>query len=119
MFLLNLNEFGDAKFMFKQQDFPFNKTTSGIPHNGAFYYYSSNDGEPLGFSSTKEIYLYAIDIYDCAVLHGNDIYCPPEQMDPLRLSIHSSKFSNFKTGYQAGTYILNFSNLRLLENRTI
>ena len=41
--------------------------------NGAYYYYSSNLGLPMGFAPKPEIFLYSVDIYDCAVLHHNDI----------------------------------------------
>ena len=88
---IKIGMFGNATFFFEQQHFAYNKTDSGIAHNGAFYYYSSNNGLPMGFSPTKEIFLYSVDIYDCAVLHHNDIYCPQNQMDPLRMSLHSSK----------------------------
>merc|ERR1712136_671741 len=71
-----------------------------LSHNGAYWYYSSNLGLPMGFTQDPNIFLFSVDIYDCAVLHNNDIYCPQDQMDPLRMSLHSN--NPYSTGWRCG-----------------
>ena len=66
-----------------------------LQYRGYYFYYSSSQEEPMGFTANPNIFLFNADIFDCHLKSKKSTYCQTEDLDDHRVSFYTSLYRNF------------------------
>ena len=76
----------EASVFFDQKPYNSKSNEKATKHHDYFIYYSTTQGEPMGFSQTADIHINIIECFEC--FNGGDGFVTKsEKLDKHRLSV--------------------------------